>query len=234
MDDILEKMKRINIFTGHYGSGKTEVSVNMVIRARQRFGTAAIIDMDIANVYFRSRERQAFLEERGIAVYSNACGQDITADLPALSDSIRVPLADSRCHVTVDTGGNDAGAGILRQFRQYFPEDETAMHAVINAGRPETDTAVKAGRMIDEIEYVTGMKVNSIINNTHMLTKTVTDDIIGGYDMCRELSDARDIPLSGSCCVLSLIPSLEAAAAGLRGFRIIPVELYMRPEWLDA
>ena len=78
-------MKRIRIITGHYGSGKSELSVNMVTELKKQYDKVAIVDLDIANPYFRSRERQDMMEDMGIEVFHNSFGYDITQDLPALS-----------------------------------------------------------------------------------------------------------------------------------------------------
>ena len=89
--------KRIRIIVGHYGSGKTEVAVNYAVKMAEVGRKTAIVDLDIANTYFRSRERQARLEKKGVAVYSNTFGHDITADLPAITARIRAPLEDPEC-----------------------------------------------------------------------------------------------------------------------------------------
>ena len=85
-------MKRITMVTGHYGSGKTEVSVNLACDLKEKYDKVAILDLDIMNPYFRSRERQKMMENLGIMVQFNSFGYDITEDLPALSAALKTPL----------------------------------------------------------------------------------------------------------------------------------------------
>ena len=108
--------KRIRVIVGHYGSGKTEFSVNYVLKLAEQGKKTALVDLDIANPYFRSRERRQLLEGKGIQVFSNAFGYDITADLPAITARIKAPLEDESFQTVVDAGGNDSGARILNQF----------------------------------------------------------------------------------------------------------------------
>ncbi len=225
-------MKRITLIVGHYGSGKTEVSVNLVMSMKQEFDKVAILDMDIANPYFRSRERQAFLEEKGIAVHFNSFGYDITEDLPALSAVMRTPLENKAWRVIADVGGDDAGARVLNQFHKYFEnEADCEMLMVVNANRPQTDTPEGAVYHIDAIQSETGLKVAGLINNTHLLRETTADDVIKGYDMCREIEKRTGIPLRYSTCVAEL--AAELARKGPEDMLIYPIRLFMRPTWLD-
>ena len=119
-------MKRITLIVGHYGSGKTEFSVNHVINLKKQFDKVAILDMDIANPYFRSRERQEFLEDMDIAVHFNSFGYDITEDLPAISACMKAPLENKDYMVVADVGGDNAGARVLNQFKKYFVDESTS------------------------------------------------------------------------------------------------------------
>jgi len=96
--------KRIRVVVGHYGSGKTEFSVNYALKLAEQGQKTAIADLDIANPYFRSRERQRLMEEKGIRVYSNTFGYDITADLPAITAASEL-LWDPDCQTVVAASG---------------------------------------------------------------------------------------------------------------------------------
>ena len=133
-------MKRITLIVGHFGSGKTEFSMNLVMDLRKKYDKVAILDMDIANPYFRSRERQTVLEREGIAIHYNSFGYDITEDLPAISATLRAPLENKDYITVVDVGGNDSGARVLNQFKKYFEGDDCEMLCVLNGNRPETET----------------------------------------------------------------------------------------------
>lgn len=228
-------MKRITLIVGHYGSGKTEFSVNLAIDLKKKYEKVAILDMDIANPYFRSRERQALLEGLGITMHHNAFGYDIAEDLPAVSAGVRAPLENKDFMTVVDVGGNDSGARVLNQFKKYFMNDDSEMLCVVNANRFETDDLEGALRHIAEIEDETGLSVNGIINNTHLLRQTTVDEILKGYKLCKQICERLEIPLVWNTCHVDLVEELEAVKAkeGYDDLIIYPIELYMRPTWLD-
>lgn len=228
-------MKRITIIVGHYGSGKTEFAINLTLDLKKEYEKVAILDMDIANPYFRTRERQKFLEDRGVAVHHNAFGFDIAEDLPAISATLRAPLENKDFMTVVDVGGNDSGAMILNQFKKYFMDDDSEMLCVVNGNRFETDTVEGCLSHILRIHAETGIPIKGLINNTHMLRETTVDDIIKGYKLCKQVSEQLDVPLVWNTCRVDLLDELEAVKAkkGYDDLNIYPIQLYMRPTWLD-
>lgn len=238
--------KRITVITGHYGSGKTEFALQYVSALAESGEKTALVDLDIANPYFRSRERQAYMEERGVAVYSNTYNLDITADLPAVAASIRAPLEDPLIRTIVDAGGDDSGARVLIQFGKYFSGPESEILCVVNANRPETSTFEGALSHIRRIESELGLSVSGLICNTHMLRETSADDIINGITLSLALGDSLGIPLRFTLCPWELISEvtgrLTAAAAGNNNRELqegvsslFPFRrLLMRESWLDA
>ncbi len=233
-------MKRINLLTGHFGSGKTEVSVNIAVdyndNMPEGYEKVAVLDMDIANPYFRSREKQEFLEEKGIEVHFNTFGYDITEDLPAVSASLRGPLEKEKYIAVVDVGGNDSGARVLNQFAKYFTHEDTDVFCVLNANRPETETAEGMLEHMCSIELETGLRTTGIINNTHLLRETAVGNMLDGYEVCREASRRSGVPIVFNTCRRDLLPELEKALheRGLADeYQVYPIDLYMRPTWLD-
>ena len=117
-------MRRVIVIAGHYGSGKTELAVSLAMQLAKQKGKAyaklALVDLDVANPYFRSREKRELLEENGIEVHADTFGGMQAAELPALTASLRGPLENPDCQTIIDLGGNDAGARVLRQFAKYF------------------------------------------------------------------------------------------------------------------
>ncbi|PKM85805.1 MAG: ATP-binding protein [Firmicutes bacterium HGW-Firmicutes-11] len=227
-------MKRITIVTGHYGSGKTEFSVNLALHQSNAGKRTALVDLDIANVYFRSREQRALLESNGIQVYGGSFDYEITAELPALSSSIRKPLEDPDCLTVVDVGGNDSGARILKQFAKYFTPEQSEHLIVINGNRPETSTLEGALLHIEQIQRETGLPVDGLVNNTHLLMETEAEHIQAGIRFCNALAEKSGIPVRYHCCAEDLC---EKVFDGM--FRNIdpgirfPMKIYMRPTWLD-
>jgi len=219
------------ILTGHYGSGKTEFAVSLaLLLAARKAGKLSIVDLDIVNPYFRSRERRELLEEAGIPVYGSAFEKESTAELPALSANIRTPLEDSGCRVIVDAGGNDSGALILNQFHKYFTDDETTMLAVVNAKRPDTSGLNGALEHIAAIEAITGLKISGIINNSHLLRETTADTVIEGHKLCSSVCEATGKRLMCDCYPDGIVSPEDLS--GLSG-NLMPMGLYMRPTWLD-
>ena len=227
----LQKSRRKTIVTGHYGSGKTEFSVSLaMLLAGQRTGKLAVIDLDIVNPYFRSRECRKILEDAGVGVYGSIYKTEITAELPALAAGARAPLEDKNCRVIVDAGGNDSGAIVLNQFSKYFTDDETTMLAVVNMSRPDTSTLNGAIEHIRSIEVVTGLTVNGIVNNCHLLRETTADIIIKGHAFCIRVCEEMQKKLYCNCYPEEIVNPNDLA--GLSG-SLMPLGLHMRPTWLD-
>jgi len=233
---------RKTIVTGHYGSGKTEISVSLVMLLAKEtssinapesdspYHRLALIDLDIVNPYFRSREQRELLKNAGIQVYGSMYETEITAELPALGATVRAPLEDKSCRVIVDLGGNDTGALILNQFKKYFTDGESEMLAVINANRPETTTEKGVLKHLLAIETATGMKISRIVNNTHMLHETTADDIFRGNDLCKKVSETLDIPILCNCYPSRIVDEAELTELPEQ---LLPLGLYLRPTWLD-
>ena len=226
--------RRILVVTGHYGSGTTEFCVSLAMRlARLGFGPyerLALVDLDIANPYFRSRERKAQLEAAGVRVYGNAYEHEITAELPALGADIRAPLEDRGCRVIVDVGGNDSGAVVLNQFTKYLGPEDALFLIVVNANRPETRDVEGAMAHLTAIERKTGRRVDGVINNTHLLRQTDAACVEKGHELCRALCAATGRFIWCDCYPESIV---DGAALEGRYEYLMPLGLYMRPSWID-
>lgn len=226
---FLNHAPRKTVVVGHYGSGKTEFSVSLAMAlASISTGKLALIDLDIINPYFRSREQRDMLEGAGICVHGSTYDSEITAEIPALGVSVRGPLEDSECRVIVDVGGNDAGALVLKQFSKYFISD-TATVAVINANRPDTSTVDGTIEHITAIESATGLNITGIINNTHLLNETTASSILKGYELCMQVCNIIGKEFWCSCYPKDIIDPKEISDLG---GEIFPLGLYMRPTWL--
>ncbi|HHW30833.1 MAG TPA: hypothetical protein GXX20_04035 [Clostridiaceae bacterium] len=187
--------RRINIFTGHFGSGKTEISVNYAIKLQESGNKTAIVDLDIVNPYFRTADVKEQLEKMGIWVitplYANT-----NVDVPALPPEINTLFEKKEYKVVLDVGGDDDGARVLSRYREQILNDDYEMFFVISARRPMTDTREKILEMIADIEASSRIKVTRLINNTNLLGDTGIKDIIEGHKLVEEVSSILNIPIA--------------------------------------
>ena len=220
--------KRIRIIIGHYGSGKSEFSMNYVTRLRELIDTkVAISDLDVVNVYFRTREKRDFLQSKDILPIDSSV-QATTLDLPAVSAQVTSPITDKEYNYVIDVGGDDVGARVLGRFSHLIEKDDYDMFCVVNANREKTQTAQDVINHIKSIEKTSNLKVTGLVNNTHLVRETTLDDILKGYELVKEVSNLTGIPISYVTCLESLIPQLPN---NLRG-EIFPIKLYMRECWM--
>lgn len=186
--------KRINIFTGHFGSGKTEVAVNYAIKLSEAFEKTAIVDFDIVNPYFRTADASTQLEEKGIwtvlPMYANT-----NVDVPALPAEMNTLFERKDYRIVLDVGGDDLGARAVSRYRDELLEDEYEMFFVINAKRPMTDTREKILYMLDTIEQSSRIKVTKLVNNTNLLEYTTIEDIYAGQKLIDGISADSGIPV---------------------------------------
>ena len=218
------------VVTGHYGSGKTEfaVSLAMLLRAENE-EKLAIIDLDIVNPYFRSRERRDILEAQGVRVFGSIYNTEVTAEIPALGADSRAPLENREFKVIIDAGGNESGALVLNQFSKYLRDDETTVLAIVNANRPETRTVEGAAAHIAAIEDATGLGVEYIVNNCHLVRETTAETIIKGHALCGRISAATGKKLWCDCYPAGIVDPEELSGLSAN---LMPLGLYMRPTWL--
>lgn len=224
----MDNTKRIRIITGHYGSGKSEFAVNYALKLREKLeGRLAISDLDIVNVYFRSRGKKDFLEEKGIHVIASSVDAP-TLDIPALSAEIHTPLLSDDYNNIIDLGGDKVGATVIARYRDMIKDEDYDLLFVVNANREKTQTAEEVMEYIDSIEEASKLKVTGLINNTHMLKATTLEDIEKGQEVCREVSRQRNIPIKFISC---LEPIAEQVPSEFEG-EVIPLKLYLRDEWM--
>lgn len=220
--------KRIRIIVGHYGSGKSEFSMNYVTKLRSLVDTnVAISDLDIVNVYFRTREKRDFLQSQNITPIDSSI-QATSLDLPAVSAQVTSPITDKSYDYVIDVGGDDVGARVLGRFSHLIESDDYEMFCVINANREKTQTADDVIKHIQSIENTSKLKVTGLINNTHLVRETTIEDVLKGQELVKEVSKLTNIPIRYVTCLESLIPQLPKPLDG----EIFPINLYMRECWM--
>jgi hypothetical protein len=166
--------KRINIFIGHFGSGKTEVAVNYALKLVKANPKTCIVDLDIVNPYFRTADAKIQLEEKGIWVilpmYANT-----NVDVPALPPEMNSIFEKKQYSTVFDVGGEDIGAKVISRYREDILKDSYELFAVINVKRPMTETADRIEKMIYELEEASRIKITKLVNNTNLLDETTID-----------------------------------------------------------
>lgn len=217
------------IVVGHYGSGKTEFVANYAQFLRSQGKDPLVADLDIVNPYFRIREQRRNFSAQGIRVVSSNYEEDYCLDTPALAASLRAcfePWEDG----LVDVGGDPAGAVVLAQYAAILRNRPYSMWMVVNANRPQTARAESVQVYMDAIQQVSRLKINGLINNTHLLRETTEEDILRGDALVRQVQAQTGIPVICTVIEERLKPQTQNLELSGEPFYI---SLAMRPDWLD-
>lgn len=184
------------IFIGHYGSGKTEVSINFAMKLKKEnpYRDVAIIDLDIVNPYYRTADAKDELEKQGIKVelplYANT-----NVDVPALTGAMGALMEDKNRLVVLDVGGDDLGAKAVGRYAEEIQKGGYVMYFVLNPYRPFTSTIEQSLKMFKEVEDSTTLKVMGIVNNSNMLQFTDKNVFLDGTKSVKEFSDMIKVPV---------------------------------------
>ncbi len=184
---------RIKIITGHFGSGKTEIAINLALAERNKFSKVAIADLDVVNPYFRSRDEREFLAESGVTLIAPE-GKLSTSDLPIVSGAIYGVINDIEYRLIIDVGGDQDGATALGQYYNDLQRTDYQMYFVINANRPLVNDLAGVVDAISRIENASRLKVSGLINNTNLGADTKSRDIIKGIELSEAVSAKLNIP----------------------------------------
>lgn len=188
-------MKRITVFAGHYGSGKTNIAVNAAIENKKNGIPTVIADLDIVNPYFRTKDSVERLNKAGIKLIVSEFANS-NVDLPALPQEMYAVVDDKENHYIVDLGGDDRGAYALGRFADKIKEEDSFEFVfVFNKYRPLTDTAESAYEIMKEIENASNMKFTSIVNNSNIGELTQINDILKSVEECDKLSLMSGLPV---------------------------------------
>ena len=221
--------RRIRIITGHYGSGKTEFAVNYVKKLRESVdGRVAIADLDIVNVYFRSREKKEELEEKGIQVIASNLDTAV-ADVPAVSGAMTMPVINKEYQYVVDLGGNDVGTLVLGRIKPLLDHAEADFFMVVNAYRPNTSTPEGIIEQMENLEYAAGLKVTGFINNTNLVRETTAECLLHGDEVLKEVTKRTGVTVKYVSYVKDVMT--EEIPEGLSG-ELFPMEFNMRKTWM--
>ena len=185
---------RLLIITGHFGTGKTEFSVNLALALARAGEKVMLADLDIVNPYFRSRERRGVLEEAGVRLITSSQDSQ-NADMPSLPAEILTVLEDRSYRGVLDIGGDPDGARVLARYQPKITAEDYQLIFVSNANRPEVRTAEDAISYLRCIEEVTGLTCGGIVNNTHLCGETTAEEILRGAELAKAISEKTGIPV---------------------------------------
>ena len=187
--------KRITLLCGHYGSGKTNVAVNMAYDQKAKYDRVAIADLDIVNPYFRTKDSAKDFDALGIElIASEYAGSNV--DIPALPQQIYSICDQKDKQVIIDVGGDDRGAYALGRISPAILEENNyEMLFVINCFRPLTRDAESTIEVMREIEYAAKIKFTAIVNNSNLGEETTKDDVLNSISYAEEISQKTGLPI---------------------------------------
>lgn len=210
------QFKKVTILTGHYGSGKTNIAVNLAMHLRRLGGRPAIVDLDIVNPYFRTADFGALFRENDIRLVASAYANS-NLDIPSLSIDLR-GVIDTSSHVIIDVGGDDAGAVALGRYSGLLREAD--MLFVFNKYRYLTRSAAEALDFLRAIEAASRIRCTGIINNSCLGGETTAEDVAASLPYAEELAGLAGLPLC-----------FTAAKKELAVPDTFPVEIFVRLDY---
>ena len=201
--------KRLTLFAGHYGSGKTNIAVNYALHLAGEGKQVCIADLDIVNPYFRTKDSARVLEEAGVYLISPQFA-NTNVDLPALPAEAYRLVTDKNTYGIMDIGGDDRGAYALgRYVPAILEENNYRMVFVANCYRPLTRTAEEALEVMREIEEACGLKFTDIINNSNLASETTAETVLASVSYVEELSALSGLPVFATSAVSAVAADLE-------------------------
>ena len=221
-----EKPRRVTLFAGHYGSGKTTAAVNYALWLKEKGYDTAIADLDIVNPYFRTRDSIDALNQAGVRLIASPfAGSNV--DAPALPGEAYAVVEDKSLHAVIDVGGDDRGALALGRITPgILEENDYEMLLVINGFRPLTRDAESTLEVMREIEAAAGIRCTGLVNNTNLGKETTAEDVLESVKYAEECAKLCGVPVKMTTVEESLAGELEGKIANL-----MPVTIRRKYKW---
>ena len=220
------KYKRITLFAGHYGSGKTNIAVNYALAMHEAGLPVCIADLDIVNPYFRTKDSAERLAAAGIRLISSQFANS-NVDTPALPGEIYAVTDDRSTYAVMDVGGDDRGALALGRYAPAIREEnDYEMLFVVNAYRPLTRTPAEALEVMREVEAAGGIPFTALVNNSNIGRDTTADDVLATVPFMEELSRLSGLPVKMTAVREDLTDSLAGKIENL-----FPLALQKKYTW---
>ncbi len=214
------EFKRITLLAGHYGSGKTNIAVNLAFELKKQYNRVAIADIDIVNPYFRTKDSQQELEENDIQLICSEYANS-NVDIPALPQEIYSIIDNQDMMAVVDIGGDDRGAYALGRYSAgIIEENNYEMLFVINKYRPLTPDAQSTVEIMREIEQAGKIPFTGIVNNSNLGNETTADDVLNSLNYAEEISRVAGLPVIMTTVMSELFDALDGKIPNLFALKL--------------
>ena len=224
MDNRTLKFKRVSVFAGHYGSGKTNIAINYALMLKGEGNNVTLADLDIVNPYFRSKDSEKMLEEKGVRLISSEFANS-NVDLPSLPADTYSIIDSHDVFAVLDVGGDDRGALALgRYVPSIKDENDYDMFFVINKYRPLTKTPELTIEVMQEIEQAAGIKFTAIVNNSNLGRETTAEDVEASISYAEEVSRLAGIPVAFTTVNEEIFDAVKADNK-------LPISLFVEQSW---
>ncbi|MBR0438476.1 MAG: hypothetical protein IJK00_05030 [Clostridia bacterium] len=225
----MEKLdfKRYTFIIGNFGSGKTEIAINLALR-HAAMGSSMLIDMDIINPYFKSSSKEKILRDAGVEVVKPDFA-NTTMDVPTLPPEIYSPFDRRPDHAVFDVGGDPVGAAVLGLLKDHVREarEECEFLFVINPMRPMQENKEAIKGLLREMMDKASLEVDRIVINGNLAYETELEHVVHSEKIGREVSSDLGIPIKCICMREELSDEYKG------DLPVLPIHIYMRPAWLD-
>ena len=216
--------KPFTLICGHYGCGKTNLSLNIALDLVARGEKVTRVDMDVVNPYFRSSDYRELVQQAGVRLIASAfAGGNL--DSPVIPAEIASIFDSPEGYILIDVGGDDVGATALGRFSQKIKAIDYDMLYVINKNRPITADAASAGEILGEIERKSRIKATGIVNNTHLMGFTTEETILSSMEYAEQTAREMNLPLRFTTAPESFADKLDIE-------NIYPVKVHVKTPWM--
>ncbi|MBR0576959.1 P-loop NTPase [Proteiniclasticum sp. BAD-10] len=219
-------MERITIITGHFGSGKSEITINLARKLRQEGKKVGIVDIDIVNPYFCIRDLKEDLARENIEVIS-AKPEWSNAELMVVPGEVSSIFVRHDTNFLLDIGGDDQGALVLGQYRADFQKTPYSLYFVVNTARPLTPDEKGIREYILSIERSARLKVTHLIANTNLSDETTVEDVLKGDAVVHSLAQELGLVHRYTVARRDLAEDLQGKTLG----ELLPIDIFMKKPW---
>lgn len=224
--------KRVVVIVGGFGSGKSEYAINLALEKAQPESSqqVTLVDLDLVNAYFRSREMAGLLESRGIKAVIPR--EDIRfSDLPIAGPGVGALIKSPDYNIILDVGGDDMGATALGTYREEISNAEHHILMIVNPFRPFTRDVDGIMAMKTAIEYTSGLVIHGLISNPNIGAGTSLDQVLDKHQVVVEAAARLQLPVV-ELALLEELYQLYQHELEQTGISLRPLKIYLSPEWL--